>query len=425
MSDKPYFENETIDNIIGREPGWLVHSGLSILAGFILVLLLLSYFITVPETIKAEIIIKTGQAPVTHQAPLQTQIGELFVQNNQQVERGDPLLLLGKPNEYRWATEIKALLVKNHQQLISVNTSSDLSQKLAVEHAAATLVSPLNHLLSTLKRRQLVADEKRLQASLHSGEQAIAQYRQMLDQIFNKRKNLQAQQQLNQQLLNTSEQMRQTGLTTTEQLNQAKLRVLANQATLHDLSMTESLYQKEIADKQAKMQLQQIDRNEQLADIDALIQQQRIDLLSRLNQWMKQRLLKARISGAVSFHDNLHLMQNIEREQAVISISPARQGYEGAMTISGHGVGQITPQQRVNITLDAFNKSQFGTLEGSVLSVSQVPGNSGYLVKVDLGKQLTTSHGIDIDNQSYLKGQADIIVKPRRLLLRLFEVLLG
>jgi len=72
---------------------------------------------------------------------------------------------------------------------------------------------------------------------------------------------------------------------------------------------------------------------------------------------------------------------------------------------------------------------EYGSIEGSVASISLLsqPQKTGqafvetYLIIVDLPEGLKTNYGETLDFQFEIGGTADIIVKERRLIQRLFD----
>ena len=93
------------------------------------------------------------------------------------------------------------------------------------------------------------------------------------------------------------------------------------------------------------------------------------------------------------------------------------------------GAGKVKLGSRVNIKLDNYPHIEFGSIEGVVGSISllsqpqktvQNPVET-YLIVVNLPQGLTTNYGETLDFQFEIGGSADIIVKDRRLIERLFD----
>jgi len=82
---------------------------------------------------------------------------------------------------------------------------------------------------------------------------------------------------------------------------------------------------------------------------------------------------------------------------------------------------KIKEGQKVNIKLESYPDTEFGTLTGEVKSISLIPDNEGfYLIEVFLPKKLITSYNNKIEFKQEMRGVADIITEDLRLIERFF-----
>jgi len=99
------------------------------------------------------------------------------------------------------------------------------------------------------------------------------------------------------------------------------------------------------------------------------------------------------------------------------------------MLLPASGAGKVRAGQKVAVKLSNYPYTEFGYIEGKVQSISLVtqPYDTGtkmidaYLVLVEMYRGLTTNYGEELDFQYTTGGTADIIVKDRRLIARLFD----
>jgi hypothetical protein len=85
----------------------------------------------------------------------------------------------------------------------------------------------------------------------------------------------------------------------------------------------------------------------------------------------------------------------------------------------------------VIIRLDNYPYLEYGSVNGLVKSISALSNQveeytkknniNTYLVTVDLPDNLTTNYGARLDFKYEIKGIADILIKKRKLLERLFD----
>jgi hypothetical protein len=99
------------------------------------------------------------------------------------------------------------------------------------------------------------------------------------------------------------------------------------------------------------------------------------------------------------------------------------------MLLPSSGAGKVETGSRVTIKLDNYPYMEYGSIEGAVGSVSLVSQVqkfeqstiNTYFVIIDLPQGLTTNYGEQLNFEHEISGQADIIVKERRLIERLFD----
>jgi hypothetical protein len=75
--------------------------------------------------------------------------------------------------------------------------------------------------------------------------------------------------------------------------------------------------------------------------------------------------------------------------------------------------------QDVIIKLDNFPYQEFGSLDGTVTSISSVPKENNYLVEVSLTDR--TNYDSRIDLKQEMQGTGDIITQDKRLFEKIFN----
>ncbi|MEL7422921.1 MAG: HlyD family secretion protein, partial [Bacteroidota bacterium] len=94
------------------------------------------------------------------------------------------------------------------------------------------------------------------------------------------------------------------------------------------------------------------------------------------------------------------------------------------------GIGRIAVGNRVMIELDAYPKSEYGSLTAEVNKISLLPqiyndNSSYYHVEVELTEPLVTSYGKPLEAGVMMTGTATIVTKDRSVLARIFEQLIN
>ncbi|MDR0566400.1 MAG: HlyD family efflux transporter periplasmic adaptor subunit [Prevotellaceae bacterium] len=153
------------------------------------------------------------------------------------------------------------------------------------------------------------------------------------------------------------------------------------------------------------------------------------DLSDNIKRWEEQFLFKAPFDGKVEYLNFWVNNQFIQAGTEVFSIIPKENAPVGQMLLPAGGAGKVKIGNKVAIKLENYPHAEFGYIEGKVKSMSLVTQQydagaskiDAYLVLVDMSQGLTTNYGQVFEFQYKISGSADIIVKDRRLIERLFD----
>lgn len=153
------------------------------------------------------------------------------------------------------------------------------------------------------------------------------------------------------------------------------------------------------------------------------------DLNDQIKQWEQNYVLKAPFDGQVEFLRFWVNGQFIQAGEEVFGIVPKKNVILGQVLLPAVGAGKVKIGSKVSIKLDDYPYNEFGAIRGVVKSISLITNKSQvaqssintYLVLVDMPNGLVTNYGDKLDFKYEIGGVADIIVKDRRLIQRLFD----
>lgn len=149
-----------------------------------------------------------------------------------------------------------------------------------------------------------------------------------------------------------------------------------------------------------------------------------------IKTWEQRYVLKAPFSGKLELLDFLSDGMFVEAGKPLFSLIPQEQRIYGQMYLPANGAGKVKKGCKVKIKLLDFPYNEYGSIEGKVASMSLVsslyeaePNAVGkvYLITVELPEGLETNFGQTLPFKYGMLGEADIIVREKRLLQRLFD----
>jgi len=153
------------------------------------------------------------------------------------------------------------------------------------------------------------------------------------------------------------------------------------------------------------------------------------DLCDNIKVWEQKFVFKAPFDGRVEFLKFMSDNQFVQAGEEIFGIVPEETNIIGQVLLPSAGAGKVKLGSKVTVKLDNYPYIEFGSIEGVVGSISLLsqPQRTAqnpletYLIVVDLPQGLITNYGKTLDFQFEIGGTADIIVKERRLIERLFD----
>lgn len=417
MIDQVLLKTPVVDAIIGREPSWIIRSGISLIFIVVTMLFSLTWFIQYPDKLIASVTLHTEQATVQYPARSNGYLEKLMVKDGEPVLQGQVLALLESQLDYSVLQRVNQLLNK-YSDFIHIQQLLTEVQLISSGSQLGELQQNYNVFVKNLQEWYRLQQAKTLKHQQQSTTTLIDKYLNLIEELRLKQETLLKQTNIIKSELNQTENLVNKNLLATNELGKIKQLYLTRQSQLNDNKIDIQIYQLKVSELNQQLAAATILHQEKVTFKTSEIVQQRALMLSKIKRWEKVHLIVSQMNGIVSFNQSLKPHQFVRSDEILFSIIPVSDSMEAWMKVSGRGVGKVKPGQHVQIELENYLAAEFGTFQGVVSSISTVPDKQGYLVKLTLPKQLISSYGVALKSQPMLKGVGKIITKPRRLITR-------
>ncbi len=172
---------------------------------------------------------------------------------------------------------------------------------------------------------------------------------------------------------------------------------------------------------------QQNEKRKEIAELENQIVAQKNTFIqalqtikSQLQTWEYKYLLKAPVSGTVSFSGFFQENQEMKSGQSLFSVEPLNTSYFIELLIPQYNFGKVKKGQKVLLKFQAYPFEQYGSVAGTIDFINSTPSDSGYLAKVSLPNGLITNYKKSLQYRNGLLAQADIVTEDMRLLERFY-----
>jgi multidrug resistance efflux pump len=399
-----YFNEE----VFGRPPARILYWGNTVLLLIIVSILALAALIPYPDRLGGEVVLSTEQAPIDINPSQVGEIDQVLVQNGGKASAQQVVVTLKSLAKYVDVLKAEQTLLKGenlaqgmnlgelngaYQELIfkqntyqhHQNTDISAQKGNAVENEVANL-------------RQLAISMKR-QIAIQTDEFNNIEY------DF-----LRSQELLREGIMSKMEVEKSENhwLAAKRQLQSANDALLQNNIRIEHL-------------KTSKIEIQKTHLDQAQNQGDGLFQAKK-NLSAAIESWKKQFLVRATVSGIISYFKPIHVGDITRPDQPLLSILPQFDEQESIAIAQMplQGLGKVKKGQEVRISIYNYPAEEFGNLVGTVKDIALNPKDKKQAITISLPKEWITDMKKEIPKSQNLSGDCVIYTKNQTLLQRLF-----
>lgn len=417
---------EEITDIISRMPmsfGKWVAGSVILLASLFLVF---GWLIKYPDTVSGEIQISGTHAPVKLIANSSGKIHLLRNQSQIQVKEGDYIAVIQNNASTEDVKRINGLLENFNPIDMNISTSTLFPEKISLgdlDSKYYTFLSALRIFRRFNEKNNYAKEINTIRSMIQSQNELLKETQETYEIILEKLK-------LSKKWYERYEGMDQKTIGTYEkEVDNSKNEYLSAQQSEKSLKKEILSIQMQINENLHRLEQLELEQEEKQKQLQLEVLASFHSLKDNLSSWENQFVFKAPFTGTLEFLNFLSENQFIESGQEVFALVPKENNVIGKMYLPATGAGKVKMDSKLKIKLQDYPYNEFGSIEGKVSSISLVTTNmkiaegisKNYLISVTLPKGLMTNFRKQLPFKHDMVGEADIIVKERRLIERLFD----
>lgn len=411
--------SEEVQEIMSRIPNWTIRWGITLIFVLILLFIFLSWLIKYPDVIEGTATLTTASPPIKLVVKSSGEIQEIKLKDNSIVQKNQVIAsirstLTGEANSFlrneipliRKAFELKSLenfTIKNTHFVFGEIQSNYNALSTAIQNYAY-LMNENNTAFNISNTSKQITNQKALYSLTAKQLQNTTRLIQNAENKFKSDKVLFEKGVISQSEYFEREKTYELAMSEIQSLEKNKIQIAISitdlEKTLNDLKFN--------FEQEKKRLLMEIETN--LSSIE-----------NALATWNRTYQLVAPINGRISYLQTISENQFIDQGKEMFAIIPENQDFIAHLKISKSGFGKVNAGQKVMIKLDNFPSHEYGQLVGKVESVSLIPNEDSYLVKVKLSNGLNSSYKKELKYTPEMTGTAEIITDDLRITDRIFN----
>jgi HlyD family secretion protein len=409
--------SDEFQEIVQQSPRWMIRSGISLIFGIILLLLLGSYFFRYPDVINANIVVLSENPPAYLAARTTARIDSIIVADQQIVSDNQIIAILESTANFQDAMKLKEMLLRMEPFMLTFDTLSSVQPETDlqlgdIQSDYSSFVRLHNDYFAFLRLKLYPRKIKALR-------QQVAMNRIYYNRLWAEKQDMEADYRIANMQFKRDSALQLKGVLSDLDLEKSKTLYIQKKYNLN-------VAKTKLAETQtASLKLEQdvVDAEMEFADQKKKAQNTLIEamniLKSRLAYWEQSFVIRTPIEGRVSFTNFWSKNQQVKKDEIVFTVIPEKQSLIiGRISLPVKGAGKVAVGQKVNIRFENFPYMEYGFIRGSVKSISLIPNNENYIVEVDLPQDMLTNYNIQLKFSQEMKGSAEIITEDLRLIQR-------
>lgn len=412
-----YHSREEINDLIGITPGWLQHSGITMIAIILTLILLLSHLISYPDKILASAYISTERAPLELRLHHGGRIAEIYQEHGSLVQKGDILLYLDNPaNKLDVAYARKLMHGQDYNRLHIEKT--DLALGPMQNHFAQflTILREYHH----VRAQKTVADQT---ATLES---EIRNIDRLNSSIAKEEEHYRVEQEMAVKEFKRAKVMIDQGLIAQQEYEriEAQYNQFLRQLEQTDKSRIQnSIRQDQLNLEQTKIQAQ---RKQQLQDYRFRLNEISIQFMAAYDQWYEEYHLITEVGGQLDWASRYAEGQMIDAGRHIGYILPKEEQSKVLVTSLGpQGYARLDSTTRVIVKSHAHPYKEYGVLQSTIshmasIAYTDAEGQALYQLYIPMDSVMVTSYDKVLAYRPNMSADVELITEDRSVLSRIF-----
>lgn len=411
-----------VQEILGGVPSRIVRYGILMFVAIFSLIIIFSFIFYYPDILRSNIVVTTENPPATLVARATGKIDKLFVADKDHVQSSQTIALIENPAEYTDVLELEQMInaVQPAFDTLNFTVSQRFNKSLqlgAVQEYYSQFLTRYEELNEFYQRNYYMLKEESYREQLKNA-------RILYDRLWEQKVAIDKEYQIKQRNYERQKKLLAGEVVSSTVLEQAESEMLSKKSELDGIRSTLAERQIDISELDQKIIENEKEYHDYKIQYESALIEAFNNLKSQASDWFLTYVLRSPIDGVVTFNKFYAENQNITEGDRVLTIVPEDVGEViGKVELPVRGSGKVKEGLNVNVKFDNYPYMEYGLVRGTVKSVSLVPEDSFYMVEITFPNGLVTNYDNELQMQSQLMGQAEIITEDLRLIQRIFNPL--
>lgn len=418
-------KSDFVYDILQKSPSWIITWGNTFFLLFLLLIVLLAHLIQYPDTIVAKTTIRMKNPPISVISENSEAIENIYFHNGSNVKKG--AIVVELQSRAKW-NDIQKL----ENDIVGFRQINDFSKQIGFKFNNDYRLGELSLVYSNLLKeyddfKYFISNDNILK-KINSLKREITNII-LLNQSLSKQEVLfEKRFELSKNNLNRNEKLNELGVISDQEKENIEANYLTESRQLENFRTNKINNEVRIIQLRSTINELLNEKNEELVNWKNRLTERVNQVANEIEVWKKQFLLKAPISGKVSFDKKIVVKHYVKTGDIIFDIIPTgKQEIMGLAEMPLINSGEIKPGNRAQIRLDAFPYQEYGVLTSVIKEIALLPKKSDIgtinILELELPSSLKTNYGKKIPFSNGMTATTLIIKERKSLLERVFDQL--
>ena len=418
------YNQEEISDMIGNSPGWLLRSGIGMIALATLMIFAACAFIKYPDKFQGRGSLTSANPPVEIVSNASGYLQNILVEDQEVIKAGQELFYVENTGSKEdvvklenWFDQFDKASTLNEYANLNIPKGLQLG---AVQDDYAAITLKFNEFKQAIQNGIVSQEKANLTQEIENIERLKLSQRKEKE-IFKK------ELDLFKKSITRAEELYKNGLSSLDDVEKLKTELLQKERAYE--GMENAIIKNDIKIEQLELQKIRLgrDRNDLTANYKLKIAELISTTKSKIQNWSEQYIIKAKLGGEIVFKTELNENKFINENEILATIIPKeKSGNFLSIKAPIANIGKIEVGQRVIIKFDAYPYKEFGIVESKVSSIGKIPeqlpdGLSYYEVKTQLADKITSDYNKTIPFKPGMTATVDIITEDKTIARRVLN----
>ena len=415
--DKNIKHTEEFYEVANREPESYTSSIVYGLFSFVLLIILLSFIIKVPNIVQAEVRVTSTRPPTVLKAQVDGKIVMLAKGLPKRCHKGEYVALVENPANYKHVQKIKDWL----QHVNIWNTDLEIDTLVESSFHLGTMENSFYALLKAYVQYKIIMgntnnfhhEKALIEHNITHGRMVINNNLELLG-IYKE------EQSIRKAVFTTDSALFQREAVLKDDLDKAYLdflnikgKVISSYHNINEAKL--SIQENEIK----KLKLKD-EKEFAVTEIRLALGEAYHKLIAEIENWENLYVFKAPHDGILEYANIISDGMYISTGEMAFNFIYEKNTYYGIAMLPANGAGDVRVGEKVNIKVDLYPYQEYGVLNGVVSDISLNSVEKNYLVYIKLPNGIVSEQEKELSFAETMYGTAEIVTEEKRLITSLF-----